>query len=106
MREEANVSVWEVAQVAIAGDRQEEFATAVRMNLDIFKDAEGCLDVRLSRVVDRDDLMLLEVQWETLEHHTERFVKSDAFNRFAQMARAYFIAPPVVFHTAVVVDGI
>lgn len=99
------MSVWEFAQLPIANDRQEEFVAAVEQNLAVFREAEGCRDVKLLRAVDKDDLVVVQVEWESIEHHTEIFNKTEACERFSGLIRSYLTGVPLVFHAAVAVDG-
>ena len=97
--------VWEVVQMTIPADRHDEFESVLRTNLSLFKDAKGCQDVKLQRVVDKEDMLVLQVLWETLEHHTEVFVNSAGFARFTGLVRPFFAAPPVIYHATTIIDG-
>ena len=100
------MAVWEVVQMTIPADRHDEFESVLRANLSLFKDAKGCQDVTLQRVVDKEDMLVLQVVWETLAHHTEIFVNSAAFTRFTGLVRPFFAAPPVIYHATTVIDGL
>ncbi|MFE5813805.1 antibiotic biosynthesis monooxygenase family protein [Streptomyces sp. NPDC056479] len=87
-----------------AGD-QDAFESAVRSHLPLLEEADGCLDVKLLRAVDKEGIVLLWVLWQSLEHHTEVFVKSEAFTKFAGAIMPFFAGTPEVLHASTVIDG-
>ncbi|MFF3396912.1 antibiotic biosynthesis monooxygenase family protein [Streptomyces sp. NPDC002659] len=99
------MAVWEVIQLAVAEGNQDEFESVVRSHLPLLKEADGCLDVKLLRAVDKEGVVLLWVLWQSLEQHTEVFVKTEAFTKFSSAMMPFFAATPEVLHARTVIDG-
>ncbi|MFJ7071689.1 antibiotic biosynthesis monooxygenase family protein [Streptomyces sp. NPDC098781] len=99
------MAVWEVVRIPVAEGDQDAFAAVVRAHLPLLEEAEGCLDVKLLRAVDQEGVVLLWVLWESLEHHTEVFVKTDAFTTFSSAMMPFFAGTPEVLHASTVIDG-
>ncbi|MCW2646408.1 MAG: antibiotic biosynthesis monooxygenase [Pseudonocardiales bacterium] len=97
------MAVWEIAQLTVGQGKEDEFESLFRSNLQILKKADGCLDVKLSRAVDRKGTFLLLVKWQSVEHHTELFVQSDGFAKFTGLLAPLFSAPPDPFHVVEVI---
>ncbi|MCT9932180.1 antibiotic biosynthesis monooxygenase [Planotetraspora sp. A-T 1434] len=97
------MAVWEVAQLVVAKGKQDEFESVVRSNLSLLTKADGCLDVKLFRAIDKEGVFLMCALWETLEHHTEVFVKTEAFIKLSSAVGPFFVAPPEVFHVSTVI---
>lgn len=99
------MAVWEISQLTVADDARAEFESAVQASLPTFAAAEGCLDVRLLRAVDSEGLFMLCILWESIEHHTEIFTKTEAFAKLGAAITPFVTSPSVMFHAAVVIDG-
>ncbi|MFE2645870.1 antibiotic biosynthesis monooxygenase family protein [Streptomyces nigra] len=99
------MAVWEIAQLTIAEGKHDEFESVVQSILPLLKEADGCLDVRLLRAIDKENAFLMCAQWETLEHHTEVFAKSEALVELVNAIGPFFTAPPEVTHANTVIDG-
>ncbi|MFG1667756.1 antibiotic biosynthesis monooxygenase family protein [Streptomyces sp. Y7] len=99
------MAVWEVTQLTVAEGKQEEFESTFRSHLSLLQEADGCLDVKLLRAVDKEDVALLGILWESLEHHTEVFMKTEAFAKFSEAVAPFFAGPPEILHARTVIDG-
>lgn len=99
------MAVWEITQLAVAEDAHDEFEFAVRSHLPALREADGCLDVKLLRAVDRQDMLVLCILWESIEHHTDVFTKTETFAKFSSAVIPFLTASPVVFHVTTVIDG-
>jgi quinol monooxygenase YgiN len=100
------MAVWEISQITVADEgARAEFESAVQASLPALMRAEGCLDVRLLRAVDREGLFLFCILWESIEHHTEIFTKTETFAKMGAAITPFVSAPSAMFHAAVVIDG-
>ncbi|MFF3380580.1 antibiotic biosynthesis monooxygenase family protein [Streptomyces sp. NPDC002680] len=99
------MTVWEVTQLAVAEGDQDEFESALRSHLPLLQEAEGCLDVKLLRAVDKEGVALLCIHWQSLEHHTEVFMKTEAFAKLSEAVAPFLAGPPEMLHARTVIDG-
>ena len=99
------MAVWEISQITVADDARVDFESAVQASLPALAMAEGCLDVRLLRAVDSGGLFMLCILWESIEHHTEIFTKTETFAKLGAAITPFVTAPAVMFHAAVIIDG-
>jgi heme-degrading monooxygenase HmoA len=95
----------EVAEITIDPAREADFLRAVEAAVPIFRAARGCHAMRLERVIETEGLYRLIVLWETLEAHTVGFRGSQLFQDWRALAGPFFLAPPRVDHSEVVVSG-
>ncbi|AVH54794.1 MULTISPECIES: antibiotic biosynthesis monooxygenase family protein [Streptomyces] len=100
------MAVWEVVQLTVAQGSEEDFESVFRAQLPILEEADGCLDLQLLRAVDREGVFLLLVLWQSMEHHTVVFVKTEGFTKFSTAVAPFFTAPPTPFHAITVIDGL
>lgn len=95
----------EVAALTIDPAREAEFLNAVEAAVPIFRAAKGCRAMRLERVIETPGLYRLNVLWETLDNHVVDFRGSPGFAEWRGLSGPFFVAPPVVDHSEVVVAG-
>jgi heme-degrading monooxygenase HmoA len=100
------MAVWEITEMQVAQGREDEFVHTFQSHLSIVKNAEGALDCKLLRGVDKEGAFLLLIEWQSVEHHTEVFTKSEGFTTLSTAVAPFLTAPPAVFHGAIVLDGI
>jgi quinol monooxygenase YgiN len=94
--------VWEIAEFAVVGGKEDEFATSVLGFEPVFLGFEGCTAFQLQRSVDVPGRFVLLIEWETVEHHTEKAPTTDGFKSFVAAVEPMWAEAPRVFHTAVV----
>jgi heme-degrading monooxygenase HmoA len=99
------MSIWEVVPVTVKAGTEDDFEATFRSNIALLEQAEGCLDVKMLRAVDKQSAFLILIQWESVEFHTEVFTKSQAYAEFGRALGPFFTAPPEIFHAATVIDG-
>ncbi|MBU6529806.1 antibiotic biosynthesis monooxygenase family protein [Streptomyces sp. NPDC057245] len=99
------MAVWEIVRITVTEGKQDEFESVVRSHLPVLKEDSGCLDAKMFRAIDKEGAILLCVQWESLEHHTEVFTKSEGFAKFAGAMAPFFTVPPEAFHADAVIEG-
>ncbi len=93
------MSIWEIAEFSIRPDQDDDFAAAVKTSLPIFQEAEGCLALMLEKSVDVDHRYLLRIEWESVEHHTERFTVTNGFRTFVGRVSPLYDTDPRVYDT-------
>lgn len=89
----------EIATLTIDLTTTAEFEAAVARSKPLFLAAEGCAAMHLERVIETPGSYRLVVEWETVEHHTEIFRNTDAFQQWRALAGPFFTQPPEVVHT-------
>lgn len=90
----------EIARIQIDPARTADFLAAVAKAAPLFQGARGCRSMRMEGVVENPAVFLLLVEWETLDNHLVDFRNSAAFQQWRALAGPFFVAPPVVEHTA------
>jgi quinol monooxygenase YgiN len=105
MKDTKVTRVTEFADFQIVEGKESAFEAAVTKAVEVFKSAEGCIAMRLDRIVERPNFYRLIVEWETLEHHTVTFRNSDGFQRWRSWVGEFFAATPTVEHCTNAVTG-
>lgn len=91
--------ILEIALIPIADGKGDQFEDAVRTALrDLFPKASGFRRGDLRRGVERPGTFALLLEWETVEDHTDGFVKSDLFDRWLELTDGLIVEEPVVEH--------
>jgi heme-degrading monooxygenase HmoA len=98
--------VWEVVEIEVARGREEEFESTARSLVPLLSKAEGIMDINLLRGIDREGAFTLLIEWQSVEHHTEVFTKSEAWATSTEALTPFFTGPPTAFHAIKVIDGI
>lgn len=93
----------EIATLTIDPATAANFEAAVTKVRPLFLAAPGCHGMHLERVIETPGSYRLVVEWATVEHHTENFRNSDAFQQWRALAGPWFVRPPEVVHTEAVV---
>lgn len=73
-------------------------ATAIQAR-PLFLAAEGCRSMRIDRVIEEPRVYHLNVEWETIAHHTDIFRSSAAFQDWRALIAPFLSVPPSVVHT-------
>ncbi|RST19657.1 antibiotic biosynthesis monooxygenase [Streptomyces sp. WAC05374] len=92
--------IYEYAYLSVTPGQEEEFEQTLLAAAPILRSAEGCRSVELHRDVETTGAYLLRVGWATLEHHIEKFPKSEQAPRFAEAIERFFDKEPVLRHFA------
>lgn len=94
--------ILEVATLAIKVDAAVEFEQAFSKARAVITRSEGCGAVRLLRSIENAGLYVLEVEWDSVEHHMEGFRNSPLFTEWRGILGPFFAGPPEVQHAQVV----
>ena len=97
--------VYEIAELQITPGHERDFEAAVKQAVSLFQRSVGCLGMRLQRVLEVPGKYRLVVRWETVEHHMVQFRGSPEFQEWRRLVGGHFASPPVVDHTATVLEG-
>ncbi len=97
--------IYEFADITIKNGSEARFETAVEQAVPLFKNASGCLSMRLERLIETPLRYLIVVGWATLEDHTVGFRTSADYQIWRNLVGEYFDRAPVVQHTQVAVSG-
>ena len=91
--------VEEVALIGVAAGKEEAFEAAVATAAsDVFPRSSGFISLSLARCVERPNTYALKILWETVEDHTEGFVKSELFDEWRGLVEGILEGVPVVEH--------
>ena len=95
--------ILEVAYVPVLADRKVEFEAAITAAVDsLLSKSDGFLGYTSHGWgVERPDVFMFSVKWQTLEHHTVGFRGSDLFTQWRAEIGPFFDGTPVVEHFAI-----
>jgi quinol monooxygenase YgiN len=102
---EHRMSAWEIAEFSVTAGGEDEFEKRVLASAPIFAAAEGCTAMQLQRSVDVPGRFLLLIEWDSVEHHTEKFTATEGFATFVGAVSPLYAAEPRVFHTTAIPGG-
>lgn len=90
----------EVAQVIVKEDLHEQFIVDLdRAVAEIFPNVQGVIEfAHVGWCVERPNVYMFTIDWETLEDHTVGFRESDQFAQWRTIIGPYFDGPAVVEH--------
>ena len=92
--------VLEVAQVAVLAGHEADFeADLLQAAATVLPQAAGfCEFTAHGWCVERPNVYLFTIRWETLAHHTEGFRGSDLFTQWRALIGPHFDGAPIVEH--------
>lgn len=91
--------ILELADIRIAPGRQAEFDEAIQRGLTtVIARARGMRGWKVNRGIESPERYVLQIFWDTLEHHTVHFRGGPLFAEWRAIVGPFFAAPPVVEH--------
>lgn len=90
--------VHEYAILTIDPARAAEFAAVLPDAERVLRGAPGVRSVEFQRAVDRPEVYLLKVGWDSVEDHVERFPSTPQAERLAATIGGFFLETPFVAH--------
>lgn len=90
--------VKEIAEYHAQPGMGPQLRAGLMQGLAIVRRAAGCRGVALRRGVEDEDLFVAEIEWETLEDHTERFRGGPLFAAYRSHINGLFVPPIVARH--------
>lgn len=88
----------ETAQIQINDGQDAAFEAALEQAKLVVAQAKGFNGLYVHRGIERPDVYLLALEWETVEDHTVGFRESDLFVQWRALIGPFFAKPPVVEH--------
>jgi quinol monooxygenase YgiN len=95
--------VTEFAEIEVKPGMEAQFIAGVEASRAAFARSEGCHGLELHRSVENPAHFVLQVKWESVAHHMEKFRGAPEFQEWRGNVGAYFAAPPKVWHGETVV---
>ena len=90
--------IMETAYMEILPGHEEQFEAAFTEAKKVVAQASGFNVVHLHRGVERPNVYLVAIGWDTLEDHTEGFRGSELFTEWRELLGPHFANPPQVEH--------
>ncbi len=92
--------ILEAAQLSIKPGREAAFEAAMRQARPLIEASPGFGGIEVRRCIERPNIYLLLVWWETLEDHTVGFRGSDRYRQWRALLHDFYDPFPVVEHFA------
>lgn len=89
--------VVEVVTLLVKPDEEQQFVEGFSKGIVLLEAGDGCHSVRWGKRVEPELAYMVEIEWETIEHHFE-FRKTEDFQAFGQHFRPHLAEPPIIFH--------
>jgi quinol monooxygenase YgiN len=90
--------VTEIAEVTAQPGKAEELRVGLLRGLEVIRRGEGCRSATLLRGIEDPSRFILQIQWETLEHHTVMFRGGPLFAEYRSHITGLFAEPIVARH--------
>lgn len=95
--------ILELADIRIQPGKQAEFDAAIERGLrTVIARAEGMRGFKVNKGIESPERYVLQVFWDTLEHHTVTFRQGPLFAEWRAIVGPFFAQPPVVEHFTLV----
>ena len=88
----------ETAHTEILPGQEAAFEMALAQAKKVLTQAKGFNGIYVHRGVERPNVYLLSLQWDTVTDHTVGFRESDLFVQWRALIGPFFANPPVVEH--------
>jgi heme-degrading monooxygenase HmoA len=95
----------EHALLEVIPGREDEFVSAMKSAKAHIAGSPGFVSLRVERCLERPNCFLLLVEWERLEHHTEGFRGSPAYEEWRAALHHFYDPFPLVEHFEAVVTA-
>jgi heme-degrading monooxygenase HmoA len=95
--------ILEHALLRLAPEHEEAFEKAFDDAREIVAQADGFRGLELWRGVEEPSAYRLLIRWDSVESHIEGFRGSPLYERWSELLRPHFSAPPEVAHATAVV---
>lgn len=90
--------VTEIAQYRAQPGKADDLQAALQQGMTVIQRAEGMRRITLRRGVEDPETFHLEIEWETLEHHTVIFRGGPLFPEYRAHLAGLYIEPISVSH--------
>ena len=93
-----NLMITEIALLNIKAGNRQAFENAFAAAQKIISSCNGYIKHELQQCMENDHKYLLQVEWNTLEDHTEGFRKSEAYKEWKYLLHHFYDPFPAVEH--------
>ncbi|WP_428504470.1 antibiotic biosynthesis monooxygenase family protein [Roseateles sp.] len=91
--------ILEVADIRIQPGQQAAFEAAIQHGIaSVISQAQGFISAQVQRGIESPERYLLQIQWVTLEDHTEHFRGGPLFPAWRAIVGPFFAEAPKVEH--------
>ena len=90
--------ITEIVQLEVKPGQEAPSQQAVLKAVPLITGAEGCHGVELRHCIETPARFLLMVRWETVAHHTEKYIGSSDWKTLLGTIGCYLAADPDVRH--------
>lgn len=90
--------IMETATIEILDGKATEFEAALEAAKLVLAQAVGFNVLHVHRGIERPNVYMLAIGWDTLEDHTVGFRESELFVQWRELIGPFFANPPVVEH--------
>ncbi|MCB0916510.1 MAG: antibiotic biosynthesis monooxygenase [Actinobacteria bacterium] len=90
--------ITETAYMSIQPGREADFEAAIAVARELVEVTPGCRGLTVQRGIERPEVYLVTIQWDTLEDHLVGFRESSRFPRWRELLSPHYSEPPAVEH--------
>ena len=91
--------ILEIADIRIQPGQQAAFEAAIQHGVaTVASKAQGMRGYKVNRCIESPERYVLQIFWDTLEHHTVAFRQGPLFTQWRAIVGPYFAGPPLVEH--------
>jgi heme-degrading monooxygenase HmoA len=98
--------ITELVEMDIKPGLEAEFESAFQQCMDFLARSSGCISARMLRSIENPSRYRLLVQWQTLEHHTEKFRGSADHKAFKEIMAPFVERTSGAEHHAVALENL
>jgi heme-degrading monooxygenase HmoA len=91
--------ILEIAEIQIQPGQQAEFESAIAHGIkSVISQAQGFISARVQHGLESPERYILQIEWATLEDHTQHFRNGPLFPAWRAIVGSFFAQPPRVEH--------
>ena len=91
--------ILELADIRIQPGQQAAFEAAIARGIaTVVSQAKGFRSARVLHGIENPERYVLQIEWDSLEDHTEGFRQSPLFAQWRAIVGPFFASPPAVEH--------
>jgi quinol monooxygenase YgiN len=90
--------VLEIAQITAQAGKAEALKAGLLAAIPVIRSAEGCHSATVRQQIEDSSQFVLQIEWETLEHHTVTFRGGPLFAEYRSHINDLFVDPIVARH--------
>lgn len=90
--------ITETAYMSIQPGREADFEAAIATARGLVEQTPGCRGLTVQRGVERPNVYLVTILWNSLDDHLVGFRESNRFPRWRELLGPFYSEPPMVEH--------